>query len=183
MYWIFIKDPVLLFSSLSKEKKGASYASSFFIEKCSYITYLLLFPVLFGKQTFVVVLLGFLMMHAIQSLFLLCTFFITHHVENTQYPEIRDKVIQCSWLQNQIISSNDFHPFSKWANVIFGGFNSHIAHHIFPNISHVYYDKLNSIIYAVLHENGIQANRTTYFGGIRSHLRHLRILGVRKDLK
>jgi linoleoyl-CoA desaturase len=100
---------------------------------------------------------------------------MTHHVENTVYPTTDEHdTIQTSWMMNQVRSSNDMHPFSKIANFIFGGFNNHIAHHLFPNIHHIYYPRLNVLLYKILTDNGIQPNQTTYWGGIVSHLRLLK---------
>ena len=117
-------------------------------------------------------------MHLFQSIFLLFTFLMTHHVEITQYPAIDSSGhIQASWLMNQVQSSNDMHPFSHFANFILGGFNNHIAHHLFPNIHHVHYPEINKVLYRVLRENGIEPNRTSYWGGIISHLRLLKKMG------
>jgi linoleoyl-CoA desaturase len=56
--------------------------------------------------------------------------------------------------------------------------NNYIAHHLFSNMHHVYYPKLNKILYAILIENGIEPNQTTYFGGIYSHLKLLKRMGI-----
>src|SRR5660398_289973 len=99
----------------------------------TYIFIILIMPLFFSQQAWPVVVIGFILMHLIQSLFLLFTFFMTHHVTNTLYPETnREGNIKSSWFMNQVKSSNDMHPFSKTANFILGGFNNHIAHHLFP---------------------------------------------------
>jgi linoleoyl-CoA desaturase len=176
LYWVFIKDFVIYFGDdevLQKKKPG--YHVSFWLQKAFYFGYLLMCPLLLSGQPIVLVLSAFLVMHLVQSLFLLFTFFMTHHVETTEYFEADEQgYIRTSWLNNQISSSNDFYPFSRAANFIFGGFNNHIAHHLFPHIHHVYYPALNRILYRVLRENGVQPNVTTYFGGVRAHLRYLR---------
>lgn len=176
LFWVFIKDFYILFSNESRSKnKNISYQLSFWIQKILYVSYILIIPVTFTNQHFIIVLLGFLLMHFMQSLFLLFTFFITHHVESMSYPTTNeDGLINSSWLMNQVKSSNDFYPFSKTANFIFGGFNNHIAHHIFPNIHHIHYPQLSRILYQILNENRIIPNQTTYFGGVMSHLRLLK---------
>lgn len=69
------------------------------------------------------------------------------------------------------------YPYSRIANFIFGGFNNHVAHHLFPHIHHIYYPDLNKILYKILVENGVQPNQTTYWGGVCSHLRLLKRMG------
>lgn len=176
LFWVFIKDFVILFSRDEYTgQKTLSYHLSFWAQKTVYMGYALVLPLLFSSQTWVVVLLGFLLMHLAQSLFLLFTFFMTHHVEATEYPTTdTEGRISTSWLMNQIKSSNDMHPFSETANFILGGFNNHIAHHLFPHYHHIHYPQLNRILYGVLIENGIQPNQTSYYGGIVSHLRLLK---------
>lgn len=180
LFWIFIKDFVILFSKDEyTKKKGFRYHLSFWCQKLVYVHLVLVLPILFSEQTWYVVLIGFMMMHLTQSLFLLFTFFMTHHVENTTYPDTDESgFIQSSWLMNQIKSSNDMHPFSETANFILGGFNNHIAHHLFPHIHHIHYPKLNRILYGLLQKHNIQPNQTTYWGGIVSHLKRLKQMSV-----
>ena len=183
LFWIFIKDFVILFSTDEyTKKKGIKYHLSFWVQKSSYITFAFALPLTFSGQVWYVVLIGFLLMHLIQSLFLLFTFFMTHHVEKTEYPATdANGYIETSWLMNQIRSSNDMHPFSEAANFIFGGFNNHVAHHLFPHIHHIYYPKLNKILYSTLRDNNVKPNQTTYWGGILSHLRWLKEMGKRNE--
>ncbi|RQO79343.1 hypothetical protein DBR40_02995 [Pedobacter sp. KBW01] len=180
LFWIFVKDFVILFSKDDYAgKKTFKYYCSFVVQKMSYITLLLVLPMCFSAQSWQIVLLGFLLMHLTQSLFLLFTFFMTHHVEATQYPVTnKDGYINTSWLMNQIKSSNDMHPFSRTANFILGGFNNHIAHHLFPHYHHAFYPEISQILYRILQEHGIKPNATSYWGGIQSHLRLLKKMGT-----
>jgi linoleoyl-CoA desaturase len=176
LFWVFIKDFVILFSTDEyNNRKGLKYHLSFWSQKVFYITIILALPLLFSNQAWYIVLTGFILMHLIQSLFLLFTFFMTHHVEGTEYPVTDEKgYIRTSWLMNQVKSSNDMHPFSETANFILGGFNNHIAHHLFPHVHHIHYPKLNRILYSILLTNNIRPNQTTYWGGVISHLKLLR---------
>ncbi|WP_299255342.1 fatty acid desaturase [uncultured Aquimarina sp.] len=179
LFWVFIKDFKIFFDkSITGKTKTMRYKISFWCQKIFYLIYLVVLPLVFIDHTWYMILIGFFIMHLVQSLFLLFTFFMTHHIEGVMYPKTDDfGFINASWLINQIQSSNDFYPFSKTANFIFGGFNNHIAHHLFPHIHHVYYPELNKILYKILRSNFIEPNRTTYIGGIISHLSHLRVLG------
>jgi linoleoyl-CoA desaturase len=176
-YWVFIKDFVIFFKDTTSARRNFSYHFSFWTQKLVYLSYLLVLPLLFSGQHWLTVVLAFIAMHLVQSLFLLFTFFMSHHVEKTEYFHADDDgYIKTSWFINQVKSSNDFHPFSRTANFIFGGFNNHIAHHLFPHIHHVHYPRLNKILYKTLNDNNIKPNTTTFFGGVVSHLRHLKAL-------
>lgn len=185
LFWIFIKDFVILFSREDDTGYGTSknfrYHVSFWLQKCFYMAMILLLPLFFSGQSWHTILIGFILMHMFQSLFLLFTFFMTHHVETTAYPGIdQNGMIRSSWLMNQVKSSNDMHPFSKTANFILGGFNNHVAHHLFPHIHHIYYPELSRILYDILSRNGITPNQTSYVGGIISHMRLLKRMGQRE---
>lgn len=181
-YWVFIKDFLVLkrFSPVKKSQK-ARYYGTFAGLKLFYLTYLLFLPLFFSHQSVWLVIGAFFVMHMVQSVYTLFTFFITHHVEKSEYP-VADETgqINTSWFKNQIRSSNDFYPFSFGANFLFGGVNNHIAHHLFPHISHYYYPEVNTILFKRLREAGIEPNVTTYFGGVLSHLSLLRSRGQGK---
>ncbi len=180
LYWIFVKDFVIFFSTNKKNNKKAFLRHcSFWLQKIFYCSITIYIPLNYSHVPWYIALAGFLLMHIFQSLFLLFTFFMTHHVEKTEYP-ITDKngYISTSWIMNQIKSSNDMHPLSESANFILGGFNNHIAHHLFPHIHHIYYPALNKILYEILIENGITPNQTSYWGGIVSHMRLLKKMGT-----
>lgn len=176
LYWIFVKDFVIYAKDCySRPVKPFRYHLSFWLQKVIYPCYLLVLPLCFSGFAWYLVLAAFLLMHAVQSLFLLFTFFMTHHVETTAYFQAdKEGYIPVSWFMNQVKSSNDFYPFSKTANFIFGGFNNHIAHHLFPHVHHVHYPQLNRILYRVLQEHRICPNVTGFFTGIISHLVHLK---------
>lgn len=182
LFWVFIKDFVILFSKDDFVKnKGLRYHVSFWVQKTAYFCLVLGLPLAFAPQAWYMVLAGFLLMHLTQSLFLLFTFFMTHHVESTAYPTTDEKgYINSSWLMNQVLSSNDMHPFSRRANFILGGFNNHIAHHLFPHIHHIHYPELSRILYDILQRHGINPNKTSYWGGITSHLRLLKKMSVKE---
>tara|TARA_Y100001954_G_scaffold45372_1_gene47237 strand:+ start:1327 stop:2382 length:1056 start_codon:yes stop_codon:yes gene_type:complete len=180
IYWALLKDFISLkkFSPEHGIKQKVAYYLRFVFCKVFYFAYLIVFPIIFSEQNVQLVVIGFITMHLIQSLYILFTFFITHHVEKANYPTADNfGVINTSWFMNQIKSSNDFYPFSNIANFIFGGVNNHIAHHLYPHINHYYYPKVNKILFGRLRESGIEPNVSTYFGGIRSHLKHLKNMG------
>ncbi|HAA20243.1 MAG TPA: hypothetical protein DCP28_16305, partial [Cytophagales bacterium] len=178
LYWITWKDGFVYMQDFRSGKLGLGYHLSFWAQKLVYFGYLLTIPLALSPVDTGWVILAFLLMHAAQSVFLLFTFFITHHVEATEYFDTdAEGYIRTSWINNQLRSSNDFFPFSRLANHVFGGFNNHIAHHLYPHIHHVHYPRLNRILYRELTQAGYSPNQTTFFGGVRSHLRHLKEMG------
>lgn len=146
--------------------------------KVVYIFNFLILPLFFTNFTFAQIAGAFLIMHAITSLFLTFTFFISHHIEEVSYVRVDEntQTIPTSWVEHQIRTTIDFHPNSEIAHFLFGGFNTHIAHHIFPEIYHIHYPVLNEIILETLDEKGVGHwyKSFTFLRGIKSHLIHLK---------
>ncbi|HYG16489.1 MAG TPA: fatty acid desaturase [Bacteroidia bacterium] len=182
LYWIFYKDFVLFIrkqhANLRFKQHEKKEHIKLWVFKLLYVGYMLILPAVFSPFTVGQVLEAFVIAHFISAWFLLFTFLITHHVENTQYFHAEENALSStSWLMHQVGSSNDFHPFSKVANFIFGGFNCHIAHHLFPNVCHTQYPLVSKVVYTILERHQIVPNKTSFFGGIHSHVRLLKKLG------
>lgn len=182
LYWVFYKDFVLFFkkhhANLTFKKHSTKEYVKLFGGKLLYLTYIFIIPLLVTPFSVGQITLVFLLFHFAASWLLLFTFLITHHVENTQYFSEHENVLtSSSWLMHQVQSSNDFHACNTVANFVFGGFNCHVAHHLFPNVSHVHYPEISRIIYRHLYSNGITPNKTTFLGGVLSHIKLLKKLG------
>jgi linoleoyl-CoA desaturase len=181
LYWIFYKDIILFFR---KKQANIFFLShpfkewiKLFIYKAVYLFIFLGMPVLIHPASVVLYLFAFLLMHLINSLFLLFTFLISHHVPQT-HPETKPG--EHSWLMQQITSSADFHAESGWAYWIFGGFNAHTAHHLFPRICHVHYPAVTKIIRKNLQENRLPYNSFSFTKGVICHLQFLKQMGKQK---
>src|ERR1035437_652475 len=181
LIWIFYEDFIFLLrtdvANLKKVKVPAIEWMKLFFLKIIYIFMFLVLPFMSNSMPFITIIAAFFIMHFVISLFLAFTFFMSHHVMEVGYvhAEEKDHMIANSWLSHQITTTIDFNPESKIANFLFGGFNTHIAHHIFPDVSHIHYPALTKIIRETLEENHVTWYKSfTFFRGISSHLRHLK---------
>jgi linoleoyl-CoA desaturase len=178
LYWIVYKDITLFLktrhANLTFDKHPSGEWFKLFVFKGLYVGYMLILPAFLSSFSWIQILTAFLIMHLLKSVFLLFAFLISHHVESTA--DHAQATVLTSWFSNQISTANDIHPFSKTANFIFGGFNCHIAHHLFPSLPHPYYPDISRIIYRHLQDNHFPVHQTSYIGGIISHLKLLKIL-------
>ncbi len=139
----------------------------------------LLIPLWFAQIADFQIILGFLAAHAMVSLLLSFTFFMSHHVMEAQYAEtVEPNTITSSWLRHQVDTTVDFHGESKVANFFFGGFHAHTAHHLFPGICHVHYPAITSIIRGILEQNDLNYRSIPFHRGILSHLQLLKKQGA-----
>ncbi|MDQ3111120.1 MAG: acyl-CoA desaturase [Bacteroidota bacterium] len=181
--WIFYKDFRLLFKKSHaslKMKNSMQDKLRFFGFKISYLLVFLFTPWYATGISFLQILVCFLLMHGFVSLFVSFTFLISHYCMEVQMPVFdENKKIDNSWMQHQVEVSVDFHAESKWAIHIFGGFNTHVAHHLFPSVCHEHYPALTIIIKSTLAEYEIPYHQFTFFKGVISHFKLLKKLGKR----
>ena len=182
LVWIFYKDFAFFFqkSHANMQFENGHPRMEFvkmLVYKCIYLGIFLGLPMYTSGIPAGQVVLAFLVMHFCISLFLLFTFLISHYVMEVEFPEYSNKgQLSRSWTMHQVDVSVDFYADKRWANFLFGGFNAHVAHHLFPNLCHIHYPAVSHIIQQFFVEKGITYKQVSYWGGVRSHLQLLRTL-------
>ena len=135
-------------------------------------------PMYFGELALWQVVAAWALVHAVVSVFVAYTFFISHHVTELDYVDsgATHDLVSDSWIHHQISTTIDFEPNNPFAHFLFGGFNLHVAHHVFPEVSHEHYPALTRLIREVLAENGCSDwyKSFSFTEGCASHLRHLK---------
>ena len=101
----------------------------------------------------------------------------THFFLEASYYECENNELNSSWAIHQLKTSCDWNPNSKFARFLSGGSNCHAAHHLFPNICHTNYDKINSIIEETTKEYGYPYHKKTLLNMMVSHFKHLKKMG------
>lgn len=178
--WVLVKDLKLIFrqqhgSLKMQHSKRAIF--KLFAVKLGYFFIFIFLPWMTTGLSLPSVLLCFAAMHAFISLCISFTFLISHYCMEVQMPAVQENgMIDNSWMRHQVEISADFHAESKWAIHIFGGFNTHVAHHLFPSVCHVHYPALTRIIKSTLATHAIPYHEFSFFKGIVSHFRLLRKL-------
>ena len=151
----------------------------FFGAKIIHLTLYIGLPLYLSELPTMYVLLAYITMHFMVSSFMMFTFLISHHVMEIDYVESEtvdnQQLVGDAWIRHQIVTTIDFNENSRFANFLFGGFNLHIAHHIFPEINHTHYPALTKIVKEVLAENNLDWYKSfSFFQGCHSHIKHLK---------
>lgn len=140
-------------------------------------------PMYFGQLHFTQVVTAWAIAHMAISVFVAYTFFISHHVTELDYVDsgMGHDLVSDSWIHHQITTTIDFEPDSSFANFLFGGFNLHVAHHVFPEVSHEHYPAMTRLIRDVLAENDCSDwyKSFSFTEGCVSHLKHLKNIAER----
>ena len=123
------------------------------------------------------ILLGFFCMHIGSGIVAMFALLANHVVEDSVFV-IPDEqgLIQCSWGEHQLRTTDDYSPSSAVISYLFSGLNHHVAHHLFPKYCHVHYPAITKIVRATAEEFGLRYRYNSLFGALRSHFRLLKIL-------
>jgi len=186
--WVFKKD----FETFFRKKLG-NYDNKkhpmreYFIlfgSKLIYFTAFLAIPMIYFGAPIWLCLTGFLAMHLIQGITLAVVFQLAHVVEGTTFPmpdESGD--VKNNWNIHQLNTTANFAMRSRLATWFFGGLNYQVEHHLFPQICHIHYPAISSIVRNTAQEFGITYHENkTMWDAIRSHTKMLRLLGTNERL-
>jgi len=147
--------------------------------KVVYLSYTLVLPILMVPLAPWIVVLGFLSMHFITGLSLSIVFQTAHIMPSNEFP-LPDKngLIANNWTIHQLATTSNYSPRSKVFSWLIGGLNYQIEHHLMPNVCHVHYKKLSSIIADTAKEYGIPYHtKRTFMNALADHVKMLRYLG------
>ncbi|MFY8187629.1 MAG: fatty acid desaturase family protein [Flavobacterium sp.] len=164
--------------SYGEFKKPSILWTTLVITKVIYFSIWLVIPMVLGIAWWKVIL-GFFIMHYTAGVILSMVFQLAHVVEETDNPLPNEEgEIEHTWAIHQLFTTANFAPKNWLVNYFTGGLNHQIEHHIFPNISHIHYNKIGQIV----KETAKEFNLPYYeFKSTRealtSHFKHLKELG------
>lgn len=181
LIWLLIRDFNDYFNTDISGKQNVSHGKKEYIKliagKFCFFSRMLLLPYLLLPFSFGQVLIGFLCFHFVASLTVALPLVSAHVGEHAQYPEPNvDGLMPSSWVRHQLITTTDFATSSPIVTHLFGAFNHHVVHHLFPNICHIHYPRLTEILKQTCAEFDMPyAANPTLPHAIWSHLKFLRL--------
>jgi linoleoyl-CoA desaturase len=187
LVWVIVKD----FSRLIKyqkdglvQKQKASIAQEWIVlilTKIVYFGYVIGIPLLLLPYAWWQIVLGFVIMHYVAGFILAIIFQPAHVIEGTEYPVPDDAGnIENTWAIHQLHTTTNFANNSRWFSWYVGGLNFQVEHHLFPNVCHVHYRNISSIVQQTAKEFGLPyKSAPTFVNALVGHTRQLRELGAR----
>ncbi len=180
--WVFVKDYVKFFQN--KVGKAEAHTKGqmfwlFFYKACNYTIFLVL-PLIFLPDAVWQILLGFVVMHLIEGLWLALIFAMAHVVDLTEFPEVDKEKNQLpmEFAEHQLRTTANFSTRSPLMTWLAGGLNFQVEHHLFPHISHGHYMALSPIIEQTAKECGLPYHVNGTFGqALKSHTRFMYLMG------
>lgn len=183
--WIFIVDYQKYFTGKTTDstplpKMDVADHFNFWLSKFIHYTVFLFIPIFFVGLLNTVI--GYLVMAIVTGVVIAITFQLAHVVEHTDFVAPIDgetTQVESEWAIHQIRTTANFGTSSRALNWVLGGLNFQVEHHLFPRISHVHYPHINKIVRQTCEEYGVVYHEfPSMFSALRSHLRHLKQIGV-----
>lgn len=163
----------------TQKRKYASLMAELIGMKLLYALYVIALPLLFSGFPWWVTLVGFFVMQAVCGLFLTTIFQLAHIMPTSKFPlPDNNGSIENSWAVHQLYTTTNFAPRSRLLSWFIGGLNYQIEHHLFPNICHIHYRKISSIVRKTAHDFGMPYNiQPNFVSAVLSHVKMLKMLG------
>ena len=121
------------------------------------------------------VLTGFIVMHISGSIIAAIALVSAHVGEHAVFIKAEeDNTIPHSWQEHQLLTTTDFATNSHVLTCLLGGFNHHVAHHLFPNVSHGHYATITRMICEMDQKYGLNYKSIRLGTALLTHFRLLK---------
>lgn len=151
--------------------------------KVIYLVVTLGLPLVFSALPWWGTVLGFMLMHFVAGLTLAAIFQPAHVVPTSSFQSPDEQgAVEYSWAENQLMNTANFAPKARLFSWYVGGLNYQIEHHLFPNICHVHYRKISSIVRDTAFEYNLPYySYKTFYEALAGHAKMLYKLGKYED--
>lgn len=175
--WIYVAD----YLSVAQEWKKISWselAIFCFFKIINFIVFLGI-PLYVMTLPWWQILLGYLVYQMAGGFAVALIFQLAHLVENVQFPTPDETgVMDNQWGAHEMLTTANFGTNNSILNILVGGLNFQIEHHLMPYISHAHYKNIAPIVKATAREFGLPYNESpTMLEAIKSHYRVIKRLG------
>ncbi|PHS47444.1 MAG: hypothetical protein COB05_09295 [Marinobacter sp.] len=150
------------------------------VMKTLYFVHVLILPLVLSGVHWGWVLLGFVIMHFVESLTAATALFPAHLYEESIFPRPdKERKMERTWAEHQIAVTMDFGTRWQIVGFFFGGINYHMVHHLFPMVSHVHFHTIQKILIQTCKDFGLHYNHEPHLHrAILSHFKLLRRNGL-----
>ncbi|MCU7614135.1 fatty acid desaturase [Chryseobacterium sp. GMJ5] len=143
--------------------------------KLFYFFYQIIIPIVFFKVSVGLALGAWFLQVITASIFALFVLLPLHPLPDNAFPKLNEKNdLPFSWLNHQFEVTNDLKENNWFVRNLLGNFNFHVAHHLFPNYSYLYYNEITDEIEKFAQEHNLSYKRFPIFTALGKHVDLLR---------
>lgn len=181
MNWLILRDISDSWKISQHSERGRGYGLRVYtlLSKGVYLTMMIYLPYHFLEFSLSEVLIGFMVMHLAASYTVASVLASTHVGLAAEFPEPDTHgKMPYSYARHQLLTTVDFATDNHLITQLYGGFNHHVVHHLFPTVCHVHYPKLTTILTDTCKEYGMPyKSNPSMVSAIASHLQLLKLRG------
>lgn len=139
--------------------------------KLFYFFYQIAVPILFFKVSVGLALGAWFLQIIAASIFALFVLLPLHPLPDNAFPKLDEKNgLPFSWLHHQFEVTNDLAENNWFVRNVLGNFNFHVAHHLFPNYSYLYYNEITDEIEKFAKEHSLAYKRFPILTALGKHV-------------
>lgn len=174
--WMFIRDFRDFFDKnrVILKTQGAIPTSEkikMILFKSFYFFYQIFVPLLFFKVSVGLALGAWFLQVIVASIFALFVLLPLHPLPDNEFPKLDNKNnLPFSWLTHQFEVTNDLKENNWFIRHILGNFNFHVAHHLFPNYSYLYYNEITEEVEKFAKEHHLNYKRFPLTTALGKHV-------------
>ena len=183
--WVTAKDYVRLYryknkGFLKSKHQFRNALISMVTWKFVYFAYAIVIPIIISPLAWWVVLLAFVVMHLLVGLLVSIVFQIAHIMPSSEFPLPNSEgEIENDWYRHQFDTTTNFSPKNKILFWLIGGLNYQVEHHILPDVCHIHYKSISTIVANTAREFGVPYHVKHNLGhALADHVKMLKILGT-----
>src|SRR5699024_380872 len=144
--------------------------------KLFYFFYQIVVPIVFFKASFGLAFGAWLLQIIVASIFALFVLLPLHPLPDNEFPvPDADNNLPFSWMVHQLEVTNDLTNNNWFVRHVLGNFNFHVAHHLFPKYSYVYYNEITDEIVKFAKEHQLVYKRFSLFTALGKHYQLLKM--------
>lgn len=184
--WVTTKDVITTFK-YQKEGKFKTTREFIlmlfrvFLNKAVFFALFLFIPLVVMDQSWYVIVSMLGVMLFVSGVYMATVFQLAHVVPLTQFYQ-KDETNQFkTWHIHQMLTTSNFSTGNKFLTYLTGGLNHQVEHHLFPEVSHVYYPAISTLVKKTAQKYNIPYHEyPTVREALKGHFTFLRALGVRQ---
>lgn len=154
-----------------------------FVFKAFFLFYLIVAPGLVLHVSWLQVIGGFVLMLFTASVFSLMVLLSPHANTGSAFPEPdEENSLPHNWMMHMLYTTNDISHDNWFIRFFMGCFNYHVAHHLFPNVNHIYYPEVTELLKEYAKMYNWPYRQYTLSVSLRKHYRLLKENGVKENI-
>jgi linoleoyl-CoA desaturase len=148
--------------------------------KVAYYIFTLGIPIAFSPFGVGEILLAFLVLHFVTGLSISLVFQTAHIMPEMVFP-VSDEhgMVEGERMIHQLVTTCNYSPNSRVFSWMIGGLNYQVEHHLFPDICHVHYRNISTIVQQTAAEYQLPYySKKTFLDALKAHFQMLKHLGT-----